>query len=62
MEITPDTTSYMIGGFVFIFSVLGLYVASLITRRRNLTRELEILQQIEAPDYDEIGGEAVSPG
>lgn len=62
MEITPDTTSYMIMGFVFIFGVLGLYVASLIIRRRNLLKELAILEQIDAPEYEEVGGEVLQSG
>ncbi|MDX1436733.1 MAG: hypothetical protein R3335_07980 [Anaerolineales bacterium] len=59
--ITPDTTAYMIGGFIFIFSVLILYVASLIIRKRNLERELELLHQIETPEFEEVSREAVSP-
>ncbi|HJS30262.1 MAG TPA: CcmD family protein [Anaerolineales bacterium] len=60
--IPPDTSAYMIGGYLFIFSVLGLYLASLVIRRRNLMRELEILQQIESPEVEEVGVHITSPG
>jgi CcmD family protein len=52
----------MIGGYLFIFSVLGLYLASLVIRRRNLMRELEILQQIESPEVEEVSVHITSPG
>ena len=54
----PDTTIYMVGGYLFIFSVLGLYVASLIIRTRNLKRELALLDQLETPHYEEVPGKA----
>jgi CcmD family protein len=57
----PDTTAYMIGGYLFIFGVIGLYVASLIIRRRNLERELDLLQQFENQAPDEgVGAPASS--
>ena len=59
--VTPDTSVYMIGGFIFIILVLGLYAGSLIIRKRNLERELDLLHPIEAPEFEEVGGETVSP-
>jgi len=41
-----QTTSYMIAGYVVIFGVMALYLASLIIRRRNLTEDLRILEDI----------------
>jgi hypothetical protein len=37
----------MIAGYVVIFSVMLLYLASLIIRRRNLMRDMQTLQEIE---------------
>jgi CcmD family protein len=42
-----ETTRYMLAGYSVIFSVMLLYVVSLIVRRRNLKRDLEILDEME---------------
>lgn len=47
-DVPADTVSYMITGFVVIFGVMGIYLLSLITRRRNLEQDLEVLQEVEA--------------
>jgi len=51
MEITPDTSSYMIAGFVVTFVTMGIYIASLYIRNRNLLQDVEALEsmQIEKP-------------
>jgi hypothetical protein len=43
----PDTTGYMIFGYVVIFGVMFLYLASLVLRTRNLQRDVEILEDLE---------------
>jgi hypothetical protein len=45
----PETTSYMIAGYVVIFSVMAIYVASLFIRRRKLTRDLQTLEELDDP-------------
>jgi hypothetical protein len=47
IETTPDTSSYMITGFVVSFLVMGIYVASLYVRNRNLKQDIEILESIQ---------------
>jgi len=42
-----ETTRYMVAGYSVIFSVIFLYIVSLIVRRRNLKRDLEILDEME---------------
>lgn len=45
---TPDTTAYMVAGFVVILSGIVVYVISLILRDRQvqkLTRELEDMEK-----------------
>jgi hypothetical protein len=46
---TPDTTSYMIGGYVVFFVVMALYLGSLILRHRNLVQDLAVLEELENP-------------
>lgn len=42
-----ETTRYMIAGYSVIFSVMLIYVISLIVRRRNTKRDLEILNEMD---------------
>lgn len=43
----PDTSGYMIAGFVVSFLVMGLYVASLYLRSRNLHTDRAMLEEME---------------
>lgn len=45
-----ETTRYMVAGYSVIFSVMFLYIISLIFRRRNLKRDLEILNEMESKE------------
>jgi hypothetical protein len=45
-----ETTRYMVAGYTVIFSVMLLYIISIIFRRRNLKRDLEILNEMEAKE------------
>ena len=51
LETTPDTSGYMIAGFLVTFITMGIYVASLYIRNRNLERDVETLEsmQVEKP-------------
>jgi hypothetical protein len=46
-EITPNTSAYMIAGYVVIFGVILIYLASLAIRRRNLKQDLEMLEDLD---------------
>jgi hypothetical protein len=46
-EAPAETTGYMIAGYAIIFGVMLLYVASLYIRKRNLLRDLEVLEEME---------------
>ena len=46
-EMPPDTTGYMIGGYVVFFGVLAIYLISLIVRWVNLKRDLRTLEELE---------------
>jgi hypothetical protein len=47
METTPDTSTYMIAGFVVSFVTLGIYVLSLYIRNLNLKRDVETLESLQ---------------
>jgi hypothetical protein len=46
-EVTPDTSGYMIAGFVISFVVMGVYVASLYLRSRSLKQDKKLLEEID---------------
>jgi len=48
-EPTPDTSVYMIAGYIITFLVMGLYVASIYLRSRNLHQDMTILEEMEEP-------------
>jgi len=47
MESIPNTTNYMIAGFVISFVTMGIYVLSIYIRNKNLKRDLEMLEEME---------------
>jgi len=47
---TVDTSGYMIAGYAIAFIVMGLYVASLYIRARNLNRDMETLEEMDNSD------------
>jgi len=47
---TPDTTNYMILGYAVFTVVMALYLVSLVVRQRNLKRDLELMEELEAKD------------
>ena len=46
-EIPPDTTGYMIGGYIVFFSVVAIYIISLLVRWSHLKRELRTIEELE---------------
>jgi hypothetical protein len=47
LETTPDTTGYMVAGYIFAFGTMFIYVASLFIRFRNLNRDLAMLEDMD---------------
>jgi hypothetical protein len=43
-----NTDSYMIAGFVVSFVTMGIYLLSMYVRSRNLKRDLETYEAMEA--------------
>lgn len=48
METIPDTSGYMIAGYVITFVTMGLYILSVYLRNKNLNQDLETLKSLEA--------------
>jgi hypothetical protein len=46
-DTTPDTSGYMIAGYVIFFVLLVIYLASLFIRSRNLYADLKILEGMD---------------
>jgi len=47
LQAIPDTSNYMIAGYVFAFVVMGVYVFSIYLRNVNLKRDSEMLESLE---------------
>ncbi len=47
----PDTSAYMIAGYVVFAVIMGIYLASFIIRRRNLEQDLKTLETIQAESH-----------
>ena len=48
LQTTPDTSNYMIAGYVIAFVVMGLYVASIYLRSRNLNQDKATLEEMDS--------------
>ena len=42
-----NTSGYMVAGYIIAFAVMGLYVLSLISRWRNLQKDLTTLEELD---------------
>lgn len=47
MESIPDTSGYMIAGYIISFLTMGIYVLSIYIRNKNLQRDLEMLESLD---------------
>jgi CcmD family protein len=43
----PESTNYMLAGYIVIFSVMLIYVVSLFLRRRKLEQDFKILDEMK---------------
>jgi len=55
LETIPDTSNYMIAGFVFTFVVMGIYVFSMYLRNNNLKRDVETLESLKEEKPTKVG-------
>ena len=42
-----ETTRYMVAGYTVIFTIMLLYILSMVVRSRKLERDLELLKEME---------------
>ena len=47
LQAPADTNSYYIAGYAIFFTVMAVYLASLVIRGRNLKAEYELLKDLE---------------
>ena len=47
LETIPDSSGYMIAGYIFAFVVMGIYIFSLYLRNVNLNRDAETLESLQ---------------
>ena len=52
LQDTPDTASFLYIGFSIMVGLLELYLASLAVRRRNLKKDLELIESLKAEAQD----------
>lgn len=50
MDAPADTLTYMIAGYSVIFSIMAIYLVSLIVRWKNLRKDEELLKDLEKKD------------
>lgn len=55
-EVPPNTSVYMIAGYVIFFVVTAIYVASLFIRTRNLDKDLEALKGLQEQEQAPVPG------
>jgi hypothetical protein len=48
-EVTPNTVGYMLFGYGVILGTMALFVLSLVSRFRNLRRDMELMEEVQAP-------------
>lgn len=48
MDPIPNTFNYMLAGYIVFAVVMLIYIASLISRWKNLQREQQMLNEIDA--------------
>jgi len=47
-DTTPDTSGYMVAGYVIFAVIMAIYVVSFLARGRNLERDLSTLETMKA--------------
>ncbi len=50
LQAPAETTRYMVAGYFVIFSIMLLYVISLVVRRRRLVRDLQMLNDLDSQE------------
>ena len=59
--LTPDTSAYMIAGYVLFFLITAIYLVSLFVRTRNLNRDLLTLETLQEEQKVETAAPQPAP-
>ncbi|RPI78208.1 MAG: CcmD family protein [Chloroflexi bacterium] len=54
LQIPPNTSNYMIAGYAVIFTVLLVYLATIVLRFRNMHRDIELLEDLDRQENDNL--------
>jgi len=54
LDAPPDTSAYMIAGYVVFFIVAAIYILSLLVRWRNLHQDMTTLETIEKENQSKV--------
>jgi hypothetical protein len=54
-ESIPDTLDFMIAGYAIAFTVMAIYLASLVIRWRNLIQDLQAIESIQKASRPKAG-------
>ena len=52
LQDTPNTANFLYIGFSIMLGLLALYVASLSFRRRNLQKDLDLIESLKADEAE----------
>ena len=47
-DTTPDTSGYMLAGYIIFAIIMAIYIVSFLARGRNLERDLSTLESMKA--------------
>ena len=47
MDATPNTFSYLVGGYAFFAVCMSIYIVSLVSRWKSLKQEQQMLEELE---------------
>jgi hypothetical protein len=47
-DTTPDTSGYMLAGYIIFAVIMAIYIVSFLARGRNLERDLSTLESMKA--------------
>ncbi len=57
----PDTSGYMIAGYVVFFAMAAIYLVSLMVRSRNLKQDLATLESMQKENPNAMTGAPKPP-
>ncbi len=56
LQDTPNTVNYLIAGYALLIALPILYVITWVVRRRNLEKDLELIESLQAEEAARAAG------